>query len=161
MMPSHARISAAHEESMPPYKVVLDLVEKEERIIEYMIGKLEAMLPKQRQYLTSALVREALNQLGLQSHYLFEKNECNYDDYDISNIMAIFRKAGWVHQIWAFFDSDVESDEAYEITSLPSIYYDTSTEAEEMFEVLVNEGYFKDSEIKVLKSECIINLNQL
>lgn len=161
MIPGASKSTLSSGNVQPTYDELLNLVGKEEYIIGYMIKKLEAILPRQMQYLTSTLVHDALNQLGLRFHYLFEKNANNYDEYDVANVMGILRKVGWARQIWAFFDVDVEPNEALEIATLPSIFYDTSTEAEEMYAILVAEGYFNESEIKVLKSECIINPKQL
>ena len=140
---------------------VLSLIEKEEFIIEWIIKKLEAVFPKQRLHLTTDFVSEALNQLGVKSHYLLDKNPNHYDEYDAANILSIFRKAGWVYPIWAFFDSDVKPEDFDKVTSLPNVFYNTIAEAEEILVTLVQENYFKDGEIKILASERIINPKQL
>lgn len=161
IMPPDAQQSVTQKETIPPYKALIDLVEREDRIIEYMIAKLETALPEQRQHLSATLVHEALTQLGLHDHYLFDKKGNEYDEYDISNSMTILFKAGFVYPVWGFFDSEVDPNEAFGVTSLPSIFYDTKAEAEEMLSILTQEEYFSDGQIKILSSECITNQKHL
>ncbi len=161
MMPLDAQLWVTKEKTMPSYKTLIDLVEGEERIVEYMITKLESGLPQQRQHLSATLVREALTQLGLHDHYLLSKKGNEYDEYDISNSMVILFKAGFVYPVWGFFNCDVEPDDIFEVTSLPPVFYDTKAEAEEMFKILTEEEYFSDSQVKILSSEYVTNQKHL
>ncbi|MBS3915816.1 MAG: hypothetical protein KG003_15075 [Bacteroidetes bacterium] len=142
---------------IPPYRVFMSNVGTEDRIIAYMLKKLEEVVQQDGIVFETTHLKEVLSQLGLETHYLAEKRMAEYDEYDISNLRALLRKAGWMYPVWGFFDSDNNRKDQKEITSRPIVFYDTKSEAREILTTLVKEKYFTPENVTILTSELIIN----
>jgi hypothetical protein len=93
-----------------------------------------------------------LDQLCLETHYLKDKDFDSFDEYDLSNMRALFRKAGWMVKVYAVVKSDEVADD-FCIARPPKCYYDSYGEAhQELTRQTREEGFSKDK-LRVITKE--------
>jgi hypothetical protein len=88
--------------------------------------------------------------VNLEMHYLATKRVEAWDEYDRSNYHSILRKTGKTKRVFALYFSEVKEEDKYKVTTPPSLLFDTSKEAKEELERLIQEEKFKAGELKIL-----------
>lgn len=92
---------------------------------------------------------ELLEQLSSESHYLATKPIATWDEYDLSNYQALFRKAGMSAPLYGVYDADVKQDDRYTVT-LPSHLYESQQEALKHLSELVEKGQFEEHQLQIM-----------
>lgn len=99
---------------------------------------------------TPERVRSTLTQLGLETHYLIEKPVMDWDEYDCSNFRALSYKAGNPIPVFGIFDSSVNEEDKYIVTSPPPKLYNTEKEANDALLKMIEKGQLKKGDAKVM-----------
>ncbi len=95
-------------------------------------------------------INTVLDQLGLPIHYLREKRIKTFDRYDLSNMESLYRKAGWLKSVYGIYDSMVKQRDIRQVSSHPSLFYDSRFVALEELSRMVMEGECSENERHVL-----------
>lgn len=97
--------------------------------------------------------QEDVNEFFVQSqngfHYLRTKPVDVWDGYDRSNYLSLLSRAGVTQRVFALFTSDVEEKDKYDLTSPPTVFYDTQEEAQETMDRLYEEGFNKWDSLQI------------
>ena len=134
---------------------LLEHIGDERYIIDFFLSILQKMVRfNDTPTLDENLLDVLLNQTGQQSHYLRDKGSDKLDEYDLSNLNTILRKAGWLRKVYGVFDSEAPSNEASSDAQV--VYYDTHTEAMVEVSRRVNEENIPEDKLKVMSKEVLI-----
>lgn len=82
-------------------------------------------------------------------HYLASKPVEEWDEYDTSNYRSLLVKTGTTKKVFAIFTSDVLAEDVYAVTTKPSYFFDTKSEAEKEIDTILIEGKFTRDELVV------------
>ena len=82
-------------------------------------------------------------------HYLASKPVEEWDEYDTSNYRSLLVKTGTTKKVFAIFTSDVLAEDVYAVTTKPSYFFDTKSEAEEEIDTILLDGKFTRDELVV------------
>lgn len=82
-------------------------------------------------------------------HYLASKPVKEWDEYDTSNYRSLLVKTGTTKKVFAIFTSDVLAEDVYAVTTKPSYFFDTKSEAEKEIDNIIIEGKFTRDELVV------------
>jgi len=95
-------------------------------------------------------INTVLDQLGLPIHYLREKRIKTFDRYDLSNMESLYRKAGWLKSVYGIYDSMVKQSDIRQVSSHPSLFYDSRSDALDELSRMIVEGECSENERHVL-----------
>jgi len=95
-------------------------------------------------------ISTVLDQLGLPIHYLREKRIKTFDRYDLSNMENLYRKAGWLKSVYGIYDSMVKQSDIRQVSSHPSLFYDSRSDALEELSRMIVDGECSENERHVL-----------
>ena len=101
-------------------------------------------------HITPKRVCETLQQLELETHYLMEKPLDQWDEYDSANYQALARKAGNPSAVFGIYDSSVQEEDKYCVTTPPPTFFITQQEASIALDELIETGKFKKEQIKIM-----------
>jgi hypothetical protein len=121
----------------------------DELVLQYYIEKIEAGITATPQ-LSKEEIHEFFERTGQQTHYLMDKPLEEWDGYDRSNYYSLLTKHGKTKRVFAIFTSEVEDKDKYAVTTQPSFFFDSQKEAEEDMQRIIDEGKFKEGELKVM-----------
>ena len=128
---------------------LLDVIESDFYILAYEIEQTRLEL-HQTMKVTPKRVFDTLVQLGLETHYLMQKPIADWDEYDSANYRAISHKAGNPSPVFGIYDSAVEEEDKYFVTTPPPKFFNTEREAMDTLAELIKSGQLKEGEAKVM-----------
>lgn len=99
---------------------------------------------------TPKRVFDTLQQLGLETHYLMQKPIAEWDEYDSSNNRALSHKAGNPTPVFGIFDSSVNEEDKYIVTTPPLKFYNTEEQANNALLKMIEKGQLKKGDAKVM-----------
>ena len=127
---------------------LLELIKSNYGILLWTIYSLEKAMtdtPNIAQNDIDAFFQRTQNEL----HYLASKPVEEWDEYDTSNYRSLLVKTGTTKKVFAIFTSDVLAEDVYAVTTKPSYFFDTKSEAEEEIDNILVEGKFTRDELVV------------
>lgn len=127
---------------------LLELINSNYGILLWTIYSLEKSMtdtPNISQNDIDAFFQRTQNEL----HYLASKPVEEWDEYDTSNYRSLLVKTGTTKKVFAIFTSDVLAEDVYAVTTKPSYFFDTKSEAEEEIDNILIEGKFTREELVV------------
>ncbi|MDD2987124.1 hypothetical protein [Flavobacterium sp.] len=127
---------------------LLETIGDEFHLLGHLLSEMEEEV-KAFENPTPQRLDELLEQLSSESHYLATKPIATWDDYDLSNYQALFRKAGMSVPLFGVYDADVKQDDRYTVT-LPSHLYESQQEALKHLSELVEKGQFEEHQLQVM-----------
>jgi hypothetical protein len=99
---------------------------------------------------TPKRVFDTLVQLGLETHYLMQKPIAEWDEYDYANYRALSHKAGNPTPVFGIYDSSVNEEDKYFVTTPPPKFFNTEREAMDTLTEMIKSGQLKEGEAKVM-----------
>ena len=127
---------------------LLELINSNYGILLWTIYNLEKSMtdtPNISQNDIDAFFQRTQNEL----HYLASKPVEEWDEYDTSNYRSLLVKTGTTKKVFAIFTSDVLAEDVYAVTTKPSYFFDTKSEAEEEIDNILLDGKFTRDELVV------------
>ncbi|WP_400077103.1 hypothetical protein [Winogradskyella sp. R77965] len=127
---------------------LLELINSNYGILLWTIYSLEKSMtdtPNISQNDIDAFFQRTQNEL----HYLASKPVEEWDEYDTSNYRSLLVKTGTTKKVFAIFTSDVLAEDVYAVTTKPSYFFDTKSEAEKEIDTILLEGKFTRDELVV------------
>lgn len=127
---------------------LLELINSNYGILLWTIYSLEKSMtdtPNISQNDIDAFFQRTQNEL----HYLASKPIEEWDEYDTSNYRSLLVKTGTTKKVFAIFTSDVLAEDVYAVTTKPSYFFDTKSEAEEEIDTILLDGKFTRDELVV------------
>lgn len=108
---------------------LLSLIGDDANILSFVIEQWKKKICKVPKIIQEQ-VAHFLEEVQLQLHYLYSKPTSDWDEYDISNYYSILNKRGKIRRVYAY-TADVKDQDKYQVTILPSLFFDTKQEAEQ------------------------------
>lgn len=127
---------------------LLELINSNYGILLWTIYSLEKSMtdtPNISQNDIDAFFQRTQNEL----HYLASKPVEEWDEYDTSNYRSLLVKTGTTKKVFAIFTSDVLAEDVYAVTTKPSYFFDTKSEAEKEIDTILLDGKFTRDELVV------------
>ncbi len=128
---------------------LLEVIEDDSIILDYFMEQWNAQTCSHCE-ITQPSVRTTLEQLSLQSHYLWCKRPEQWNAYDLSNYRSLQVKAGKICRVYGIYMASVKAEDVEKVTTPPNRFYDSQELAETALQELIAEKNFSPEELHIL-----------